>query len=747
MNEQVIIRNEAPHLQDSENEGDFLDLHGLWLTFRRRQGLFLAVAGVVLALTVIVTFQITPKYSATSTVLLDTRQQDIVDIGAVLSGLPSESAAVDTEVEVLRSRSLARRVAGALDLYSDPEFNGALREPEGVGAWIGGLKSGLSNLVTASMPDSMGTGASEEETEAAAVVARLLDHLSVRRQGLTYVIGITVTSEEPAKAARIANAYAEEYLVDQLESKFEATERANDWLSERLATLREEVQAAEGAVEAYRAEAGLLNAEGSTLTERQIADLNAQAVLRRTELAEAQARLSTVRRQIAAGAEQEVSEVLNSEVIRELRRQRADIVRQQAELLSRYGERHPEVINVRRQLADTDREIDQEANRIVASLESEVTIAQQRLNAVEGSASRLRGELVDNNQASVRLRELERNAEASRTLYESFLSRFRQTTEQESLQEADARIISVADVPASPSSPNLKLNALLGLVLAAMAGAGAIVVVEVFDRGLTTGNQVERLLGLSSLALIPMVPKKYRAQGRVADYVLDKPLSGYAEALRTLRAGLLFSRGREASKVVTITSALPGEGKTATAFALARVSAMLGSPTIVIDADIRRRILTHSGHLHPEAGLMEVLRGEASPEDVIVVEEQTGLHILPLSSKATGASDVFGRAEMRSLLRDLREKYDMVVIDTAPALPVAETRILSTLVDSVVLLARWRKTPRDVVQSALTNLRQVDAPIAGVALTQVDLAAESRYGYGHRYGKSYYQNYRKYYSD
>lgn len=746
MNQQLVIRDSASGPLE-QPAGDVIDLRALWFTFRRRLGLFFGIAAVVLALVIIVTFQMTPQYTASASVLLNLRQSDVVDLGAVMSGLPSDSATVDTEVEVLRSRTLARRVADALNLYEDPEFNPALREVSGFSAWLGGVRQSLRNLLSAAAPETIDLLEVQDDPTEARVVGNLLNRLTVRRQGLTHVMDVAISSEQPQKASRIANAYANAYLTDQLEAKFEATERANIWLSDRLEALREEVLLAERAVEAYRAEAGLLSARGSTLTEQQIGDLSAQAVLRRAELAEAQARLSTVRRQIASGAQQEVAEVLGSEVIRQLRGQRAEVVRRQADLLSRYGDRHPDVINIRRQLADIDAEIDLEGGRIVASLEGAVAIAQQRLTAIETSTAQLRNELSVGNQAEVRLRELERDAEAVRTLYESFLTRFRQTSEQETLQAADARIISLATVPTRQSSPNWRLNLALGLVLAGMAGIGVVFAAEMFDRGLSTAAQAERIFGVPSLALIPIVPKKYRTENRVADYVLDKPLSGYAEALRGLRAGLLFTRGRESAKVITITSALPGEGKTATAFALARVSSMLGSPTIVIDADIRRRILTHAGHLHPEAGLIEVLLGEAPLESAIVREEKTGLHILPLTSKNVGASDIFGRAEMRSLLGELRKKYDMVVIDTAPALPVAETRILATLVDSVVLLARWRKTSRDVVQAALTNLRQVDAPIAGIALTQVDLAAEGRYSYGHGYGKSYYQSYRKYYSD
>lgn len=731
--------------------GEIFDLRGLWLAFRRRLALFFAIAALVLLAIIVVTFQMTPQYTASAQVMLDPRDREVVDLQAVVSGLPPDSAVVDTEVEILRSRALANRVIDELNLMADPEFNPALRDPEGVaraaGA-VGGFFGGLFAAISPGGPSRSISPADEADLHRAETIESLQRALSVRREGLTFVIDVAATSESPQKAAAIANAYADKYLVEQLEAKFDATRTANEWLEGRLADLREEVNAREQAVETYRAEAGLLNAEGETLTERQVADLNAQIILQRADLAEKQARLGAVRNLVSSGgSNQEISEALSSDVIRELRSQRAEVVRRQAELSSRYGERHPEMLKVRRELADIEAEIEREAERIVTSLSNEVDVARQRVASMEGSIGRLRGEMVQNNSELVRLRELERDAEASRALYESFLTRFRQTSEQQSLQEADARIISRASIPAEASAPNLPMNLALGLILALVAGSGAVFVAETFDQGLATKADMERELGLPALALIPGVPRAYASRDNAAGYALDKPLSSYAESLRALRAAVLFGRGHGDVKVVAITSAVPREGKTATSLALGRVSAKLGSRTLVIDADLRRSMLTRTAGLTPRAGLLEVLDGRATLDDAITREQASGLDILPLTGEDRSASDVFGRRDMRELLQAVRERYEFVILDTAPAMAVAETRILSTAVDAVVLLARWRKTPRAVVKAALDALAHVDAPVAGAALTQVNLSAEGRYGYGSGYGGSYYKYYSKYYEN
>jgi len=742
--------NQSGEYFEDAGEG-MLDLRHLLTIFRRRLTLFIAIAMIVFALVVVVTFQLTPRYSANTELIIDPRKEQVIDMNQVLSGLTPDTAVVESEVKIIQSRSLAAKVVDELNLTDDPEFNATLVVLKGLALWKHNVSSWVGDLLKTLLPKGkQDTPLTYEERQLITkdkAVSTLLDRLNVRRSGLTYVISLSFESEVPKKAAKIVNTVADKYLVDQLEAKFDATKRANEWLEERLGTLRDEVQAAERAVEIYRAKNGLLNAKGSSLTEQQIAELTGSAIILRAELAEKQARLNTVDQQLKSGRGEDVTAVLDSSVITDLRRQQSEAIRRQGELQSRYGARHPEILKVKSELADIQNQIQQQINRIVSSLRGEVSVARQRVASLERDINRLKKTLTSNNAALVRLRELERDAAASRTLYESFLDRFKQTSQQQSLLEADARIISRATPPTAPSFPNKQLMVLLGFVLAVGAGGAAVLVAESLDRGLHTSQDVEHLLGVPCLASLPMVDRK-KNQKSPADYVIDKPLSSFSEALRTLRASLLYGGSSDGgAKIVAITSALPGEGKTSMALSLARVSAMMGAKTLVIDADIRRRMLTETAHLHPVTGLVDIIEGNASFESAVVADTQKGLDILPLvEHKDNLTLDLFGRPAMRTLLKNLQEKYEFVIIDTAPTLPVAETRILASLVDSVVLLVRWRKTPREIVKAALESLQRVNAPLAGVALTQVDLAVQHSYGYGYGYG-SYYKNYHKYYSE
>lgn len=726
---------------------DLIDIRELVAVFRRRFWTMLAAGFLTFVAVVIFTLQATPLYTATASVVLNVRQAQVVDIEAVLSGMPPDSAMVDTEVEVLRSRSLAETVVDELDLTAVPEFNATLSDSSGL---LSGLKSFVSALLPRRNSDQP-TAEEQAQRERGAVVNALLEALSVRRAGLTYVIQISATSQTPSLARDIANAYAEAYLTSQLEAKFEATERANEWLNERVETLRAEVQAREAAVARFRDDNGLIDAEGATIAEQQVADLNSQLAIQRAELSEARARLDAVRSQLQRGvASDTIAEVLASEVIRELRRQQAEVARRQADLSGRYGPRHPEILTVQRELADINSQIEAEIGRIVASLENEVNVSAQRVSSLQNSLLEARGELSENNSAIVQLRALEREAEASRALFESFLNRFRQTNETEGLAEADARVVAQASTPQSPSSPNVMLNLALGVVLAGVVGVGLVFALELFDNGVHTDEDIEKQFGLAHIASVPRLKAGFteRLSGKSLDpgqYVLDKPMSGFSESFRTIRSAIRISAIDTPNTVIAITSALPGDGKTTTALCLGRVSAMAGTRTLVVDCDIRRRLLTKA--LHPEVGkgLLEVLSGEASLDEVLLRDEATGLELLPVTETTFTPRDVFGSAAFDALIETLRDRYDQIVLDTAPVLAVADTRQIASRADGVLVAVRWKKSPVGIVRKALSELRASKANILGVVLNNVDLEAQARYGYDT--SGYYYQSYRNYYTD
>lgn len=719
-----------------------LDLRRLAVAFRRRLRLFAAVALAVFLSAVLFTLQATPKYTASANVILDTRKENVSNVEQVLSGLPTDSSAVDTEVEVLKSRQLAERVVKALNLEQDPEFASSLRKPTG----LKGLARNLASSLGIKSPSQVKLSPLALQKRHERVVDTVLSGLSVKRAGLTYVINVNYESSDPGKAALIANKFAELYLLEQLEAKFEATQQATTWLNARIAELRGQVQADEAAVQQYRISNNLLSASGTNLTEQEISSFNVTLAQARAQVAEDQARLNTARNQLARGSTgDDVGEALDSPVIQDLRKQRAAVSGQVADLAGRYGERHPEMLKAKRQLSDLDAQIQQEIQRIISNLQAKASVSAQRAAAVSGSLGGARGALAANSRASVRLNELERNAEASKTLYESYLSRFKETSTQQGIAQSDARIVSKAKIPTGQSSPNVSLNLALGLVLAGAAGLAAIIVAEMLDAGLATAEDVERRLETAYLGAIPLLSSV--AEGRSEapiDYVVSKPLSSFSEAFRNLRASILYSRLGEPIKVVAITSALPGEGKTTTSLCLARSSALQGLRTVLIDCDLRRRTVNRMLDAEPTLGLIEVLGGEATLDQALILDTLSGASFLPLTKTNFTPKDVFGTVAMDKLLEELRGRFDLVILDTAPLLPVADTRVLAPKADVVVFLARWRKTPQHAIEAAFRLLSGTGAHIAGVALTQMDMKQQSKYGYGDP--GYYYAEYKKYYA-
>lgn len=705
----------------------------------------LSVGFLVFVVTFVYNSRATPLYTATASIMIDTQQERVVDTQAVLSGLSADSSTVDTQVEILKSRQLADRVVRELKLDQDPAFNWTLREPDTKTQIINGIK----RIVRGAAPDAAQRKltAVEQQMLHEQIVDGLLAGLSVRRAGMTYIMNVSYTSPDPAKASLIANTFADKYLLEQLEARFEATRAANQWLNTRLSSLRQEVLQAEAAVAQYRAANNLLSASGATLTEQEISTYNQQVATAQTEQAAAEARLRTALSQLAAGSTgDDVGEALGSTVVQQLRGQRAQVSGRVADLAGRYGPRHPEMLKAQRELQDIDAQIQAEIKRLISNLEAQARVARERTNSMRSSLGQARGSLASNNAATVRLNELNRNAEAVRTLYQSFLNRFQETTAQEGLTDSDARIVSRAKIPTYASSPNTRLNLALGLLLAIGAGVAAAIAAEVWDSGIATGEDVETRLGVDYLGHLPLlssVAEPGERKDAPYEYLVEHPLSAFSESLRSLRTSITYSRPGQRVGIVTVTSALPGEGKTTTTTCIARSAAQSGGRVIVLDCDIRRRNVHNLIGADPQIGLIEVLNGDATLEQATVVDRETGAAFLPLGPASFTPRDVFGGPAMKKLLQDLAELYDLVLLDAPPALAVSDARVLAAQSDAVVFVIRWRKTPENAVQGSLKQLQAVNASLAGVVLTQVDMRKQSRYGYGDP--GYYYGQYQKYY--
>jgi capsular exopolysaccharide synthesis family protein len=729
------------------------DPYQLWAIFRRRLGLFTAVAVLIAGAVGLYVLQMTPQYSATANVLLAFQRSTPLETEAQATGVAQDTNSIDTQVQIITSRALAERVVRALNLQADEEFGGS---PDAVAPPADTNEAPAARTLDSPQAASE---ASANATGRAATTSPLMDNvvnnvlgrLSARRAGLTYVIDITFESANPEKAATIANAFADAYIRDQLETKYNSVRVTNDWLTERLGTLRAEAEAADAALQRYRIANGLMSANGSTIAEQEVSGLNAQIAQAEAQSAERRAMLDAARGQVSAGGGgADVGAALSSSTIASLRQQEATVSREITELNAQYGPQHPRVIAASGNLRDIQQQIQQEINRNLSSLEAAARVADQRVASLRASQGVARGTLAANSQAQVGLMELERRAEASRQIYEAFLNRSKETSAQEGIQQADARIVSRARVPGWPSSPNMRLAVVFALGLAMFGGLGAVAAAEILDQGFRTSNEVEQRLGLPLAGSLPTLQSTVeRADAKTYakrpwDHLVDKPFSVFAESFRNLRAFLMLA-GRHGTppKVIAITSSLPGEGKTTAAFAMMRTLALSGASTVLVDCDVRRRALSEIIEAGP-CGLLQVLSGECGIDEALRRDGKSGGFVLPVVERPLTANDPFSSEAMDTLIEGLLARFDFVVLDTPPLLAVADARILSAKADAVVFLVQWRRTPLKAAQAAVQILRDAGAWISGAALTQVNMRAQASYGYGD--SSYYYNKIRKYYA-
>jgi capsular exopolysaccharide synthesis family protein len=426
-----------------------------------------------------------------------------------------------------------------------------------------------------------------------------------------------------------------------------------------------------------------------------------------------------------------------------LREQETDLARQQAELSGRYGERHPTMINLKAEIRDLKSKINGEVNKIVLSLANEVEVARTRETTLAANLAAVQQNVGELSKAGVKLGELQREADANRALFETFLARFKETSQQDQILKPDARIISAAESPLAPSFPKKKVILAVALGIAVLLGVFLALLIERLDNGFRSPEQVEKMTGVPGLGLIPAAPVSRKTPPH--EYLLQKPTSAYAEALQSVRTALHFSNVDHPPRVVLVTSALPQEGKTTFAISLARIAARSGLKVVLVDADMRRPKIAKLMGLESDAGLRELLAGDALIPGVLHKDEQTGLHIIPSRPDTPGPQDLLGSRRMRDLVRQMSTLYDMVVVDSPPIMAVSDPIVLSGLVDATLVLVRWETTPREVAISAIRQLRQSGGRIAGAVLTRVNMRKHARFSYGD--SGYYYDQYKGYYAD
>ncbi len=789
---------------------------------------FVTILAISLGLIYCITAQ--PLFSAHAQLLIDARKLQIFQQQSILGDVPIDTAQVESQVEILKSENIAAAVVKNLHLAEDPEFSGS-----GMG-FLGAVFDfavGSHNEATSEYESSRRT------------IRAFQNHLSIRRLGLTYVIEIGFTSYSAERAAQIANAVADAYIVDQLEAKYQATRRASVWLQARIKELRDQVSNAERDVVEFQTRHNIVSTGGMDkrlLSQQQVAELNSQLVIARAHTAEAKARLDRIESVLKAPSASlagTVADTLKSEVVTKLRSQYLELSAREADWSARYGANHLAVLNLRNQKREISKAIFEELKRLGETYKSDYEIAKQREEGVRNELAQAVSQSQATDVDSVTLRQLQSTAQTYKTLYDNFLQRYMESVQQQSFPITEARIITTAARPLTKSSPKTFLIMGIATVGGMFLGFGIGMLRDLSERVFRTSEQVEDNLQTNCIALVPLltgdeirqdvdtsgmetgvsnprtdmrdqngtgvrskslfsrITGMTRSSVLVSDMhgsiksakrkvgslnssisntelppnfssgrkpeakvsgtrnivcdditfrsVIDAPFSRFSEAMRSIKLAVDLNGSAKSRRVIGITSALPNEGKSTIAAALAQVMSQVNARAILVDCDLRNPSLSRSLAPGAKNGLLDVIAKRVSLEEVIWKDQSTNMTFLPtvVKSRLAHSSEIIGSEPVTKLFEQLRENYDYVIADFSPLAPVVDVRATTHLVDSFIFVIEWGRTKFDVVDHALSQARGVHENLLGVVLNKVDMGLFGRFA-GNQETYYYNKHYERY---
>lgn len=732
--------------KNAPNDTD-LAIAAVLQVLRRQKWFIAAFAAVGAGLGALYCAIATPQYTADADLLIDSQQARALEFSSSPMTETMDAATIDSQVEVLRSESISKAVIKEMKLVEAAKEVIAAREDGFLSRALGSMLPFLFRS----------TPKSDYEIERG-VINDFASRLKVERVGRSYVISLSYRAPKADLAADITNHLAEAYIVNQLESKYQATRRASVWLQDRIAELRDQALAADRAVQDFKSKNDIVDTQRGLVSDQQLAELNTQLVTARTATAEAQARYervdSIVKQGVLAGTSEEaVSEVLTNEVISRLRNQYLDAVKREAEWSKRYGADHVAVVNLRSEIKGLQRSLFTELSRIAETYKSDLEIARARENSLSKSLETLVAQAKLTGQAQVELRELESNAQSYRALYDNFLQRFMQATQQQSFPITEARVITQASPPLKPSQPKVLMIVAGGLVAGIGIGFGAAMLRERMNRAFRLPADVEQYLGLDCLGVLPALPvsaqttlptgvSAFSNSTGILRQVVSDPFSRFSETLRSVKVSADVSIITGSKKVIGIISTLPKEGKTTVSANLSQLIAHGGQRCILVDADLRNPSLTR--RLAPDAkvGIIEYVLGKATLDEVAITDPLTQVRFIPavVPSQIVHTNEILASQQMVAAVERLKQHTDYLVIDFPPLAPVVDVIASTHLVDGYVYVLEWGSSHRDLVINTLQNAPKVYEKVLGCLLNKADLTALRHL---EDYGSKYY--YHKYY--
>ena len=746
--------------ETAANEPSAAELFTYALGVVRRQMLVVLLFAMLGAGLGAITFlRATPPYTASATLLVDTHKIEVLQQSAVSEGLPIGSiGAMDSQIELLKSDELALSVIKKLKLSEDPRF-------------VGDGKPGIARGLLAKYFPLLSPKQSSptDADRMARAVAIFNKSLTVDRVGAAYAIEIGFESRDADLAAEVANEVANSYNDLQQTSETEAARQASAWLETRIPELRAKSEAANRAVVEYKTEHNIVQTgSGQLINDQRVADLNTKVNTARDETFKAKARFDQL---AAVGSAEDLNGIENSvisgddkkDVLAVLRNNYFDITAKEVESSAKLGPNNPTVVALRNQEAQLRSQLRSETQaelqRLKQSSRSDYEAAKLRESQLkeEFDAAVLQSQAA--NQAQVKLQDLEASARAYQDLYNTFLSRYNASLQQAATPVAAANLITPATPPAQKDYKKTFKISMLFPVAGLALGLGTALMRELLaGRAFRTGKSIQSRLRMACIGVLPKIEhvkrprRRKRAQNDTAPRtlargdrgvswtVVDYPLSRFSEGVRSIK--LAIDMDKRSGKVIGFTSSIPNEGKSTVVLAVGQLIARNGASVIVVDCDLRNPSLTRSVARDAASGIVDLVTGEASLEDVVWKDGSTQMAFLPAVPRS-GPPDpptILASVELKRIIDQLRTLYEYVIVDLSPIAPVIDVCATTEFIDSYVLVIEWGRTTIDLVEHALRVAPNVSRCMMGAVLNKANVKKLESYdpylsGYGDYYLK------------
>jgi len=751
-----MVSSPAQDVVSAANDGSRqlqYSLDGALLALRRQKWLIIFLAALGLAAGGATVIWLPRSYSASASIVLDPRRPRVTDLPSIIS----EQTTLDitpqlrSEVQILESDELCRRVIQQLDLLRQPPFKVSSSQSliliNAARQWLLDNASWLRPIFAierSNEPAGAATQAENPNEVIAYAVAAYKSHLTVSSDGRSYVIYLQFTSHDPALAARIINRHIDLYLADQVAYKREVAKRASEWLSEEIPELQSRLRASQEEAQQFREQNNIIMTGGTSLLTQQLAAVNAQLPAAVLEHISAETKLKRVHELLRRGTVDSEAAILGSQTIERLREQEATLITKMGELSAVYGTRHPSVIKANEELNELRRAISAEEQRIANNLENDVAVTGRKEAELRDRLADLKRQSVVADRAEAKLRDLEREVGANQALLDTLTTRYKQVSAQEGAQVPDARIVSLAGTPIEPSFPKPRIALPAGLSVGLLLGMVAAFCREFTARGFHGSHEVEAEFALPILGSLPIVPGNRLRHTRPEDYVIEHPRSVFAEAIRNVRNSIqAVPYDVDTPRTFLITSSLSGEGKSVIAVSLARSFARSGKRTLLIDCDLRHPSIGHLlGVAEISHDLATLISEGGALEDIVCRDQKSELDFIGARMAAFEPQDILSSCRTGEILRYCAERYEIIIIDSPPITAVSDPLIVARRADATILAVRWGQTPREIAKASLNKLFLNGARLCGAVLTQVDIQkgifSPNEPEYYHKLNRPYY---------